>query len=144
MAVEDVDLIEPIDVTIQQLDKSETQIGSGIDGITHIQNAPVRTSIVVSAQIAYVDALQKLDPTALGFDEEVAGYLVLRTKDLKTLTQEIRRGDKITTLGKVGSGNELTVEYYLLHKIGDRASHFTAIGGFTLTRLFFADRVPTD
>ena len=131
------ELIEPIKVTIKQLDKAKTVMSGGVNGMREVVNAPVLSApIMLDAQVAFGDSEQLGIMSSLGTEEQVKGYMVLRYADLDALTTKLQRGDRISKLG------QLDVEYYLLHGQGDPAAHFSSIGGFTLTRMFFSDRNP--
>lgn len=131
------ELIEPIEVKFEQIDKGSTPYSSGLSGrreiINHVERDVEKT---IQAQVVFGNVDQKTVPQEIGADEQVKGYLVVRYQDMLNLGVDLERGDKITQLG------QLEVEYFLLHSQGDPAAHFTSIGGFTLTRLFFSDRTP--
>lgn len=131
------ELIEPVKVLIQPINKTATTYSSGVSGRREIQNYVARKSTVtLDAQVVFGDTNQRPNFTQLGVDEQVKGYLVLRYKDLQDAATTLQRGDKIIKLG------QLDVEYFLLHSKGDPAAHFSSIGGFTLVRMFFADKEP--
>jgi len=131
------ELIEPIVVTIQQFDEANTVTSAGLSGRHELLN--VRAELppfTLPAQVAFGDNSMKPEFQQIGVDEQAAGYLVLRFIDVQNAGVTLKRGDKITKLG------QLDVEYYLLHTLGDPAAHFSSQGGFTLFRMFFADRNP--
>lgn len=132
---DDIELIEPIEVHIEQVDKTKTPYSDGITGRREIVNYVQRNQeIIIDAQVAFGDTDQKPNYTPMGVDEQAKGYMVLLYKDLTDKGVTLKRGDKITKIG------QLDVEYYLLHGNGDPAAH---VGGqFKLVRLTFADRVP--
>lgn len=131
------ELIEPIEVVIKQLDKVKTVQNGGVNGMREIVNAPILSpDIKIQAQVAFGDSEQLGIMSQLGTEEQVKGYMVLRYADIASLAVKLQRGDRVTKLG------QLDVEYYLLHGQGDPAAHFSSIGGFTLTRMFFSDRNP--
>ena len=131
------DLIEPIDIIIQQIDKTTTPFPTGVTGrkfpINHIER---KTDITIPAQVVHGDRDQKGNFTQLGTDEERKGYVLVRYKDLTSKGVVLKRGDKIIKMG------QFDVELYLTHSTGDPAAHFTGIGGFTLVRMPFQDRDP--
>lgn len=132
------ELIEPITVLFQQIDKTKTTYSTGVSGRRETQNYVARTAVMsIQAQVAFGDTDQKPGYSALGVDEQAKGHLTVRYKDMADSGFTLKRGDKITKLGN------LDVNYFLLHGNGDPAAHFSAIGGFTLLRLFFSDREPT-
>ncbi len=130
------ELIEPIDVIIEQIDKAATPYSSGLAGRReHMGNVQRKTAITLPAQVAFGDVAMKTKFTQLGPDEQAKGYMVLRFIDLSNKGVTLKRGDKIIKLG------QLDVEYFLLHSQGDPAAHFSSIG-FSLLRMFFGDRNP--
>lgn len=131
------ELIEPIPVLFQQIDKTATTFSTGVSGRREIQNYVARTATVsVPAQVVFGDTTNRPEFSQLGVDENARGYVVVRYKDMTDLGITLKRGDKITKLG------QLDVNYFLLHGNGDPAAHFSAIGGFTLLRLQFSDKEP--
>lgn len=133
------ELIEPITVQFQQINKTATTFSSGVSGRREIQNYVARDAVkTIQAQVAFPDTDQKPLYSQMGVDEQAKGYLVLRYVDMQSLGITLKRGDKITKLGN------LDVSYFLLHGNGDPAAHFSSIGGFTLLRLFFSDREPKE
>ena len=130
-------LIQAINVTIEQIDKTLTQFGGGLSGRKFPVNSVVRKSaFTIPAQVVHGDRDQKGNFTQLGADEQRKGYILVRFEDLKNLGREIKRGDKITKMG------QFNVELFISHSSGDLAAHFTGIGGFSLVRIPFQDRDP--
>lgn len=131
------ELIEPIPVLFQQINKAATTYSTGVAGRREIQNFVARdVTKTIEAQVAFPDTDQRPMYSQLGVDEQARGYLVVRYSDMQSLGITLKRGDKIIKLGNT------TVEYFLLHGNGDPAAHFSSIGGFTLVRLYFSDREP--
>lgn len=139
-----VTLIEPMDVTIEQIDKASAPppsdvIPGGIDGRKWpINYVPRKTEIILEAQVVFGNVDQDTGFSQMGASEEQKGYLVLRFQDLKDKNIKLNRGDKITKL-KTKKGT-LDVEFFLLHSSGDMAAHIG--GSFALTRIEFQDRKP--
>ena len=132
-----VQLIEPIDVIIERIDKINTTYSSGVSGRRYPQNYVARkTEVSLPAQVVFGDNEQIANHTQLGTDEKIRGYAVLRYEDTRNLSIELQRGDKIIKIGQINT------ELYLLHSQGDPAAHYSSIGGFTLFRMFFGDRNP--
>ena len=130
-------LIKPIDVVIERIDKVETTYSTGVSGRRYPQNYIARkTEINLPAQVVFGDNEQIANYTQLGTDEKVKGYMVLRYEDVNNKGIELQRGDKVIKLG------QLNVELFLLHSKGDPAAHYPSLGGFTLFRMFFSDREP--
>lgn len=134
------DLIEPIPVEIQPLDKANTPASTGVAGRREFSGTRKRkTTVILQAQVVFGDRDIKTKFTQLGPDEQIKGYILVRFKDLKDKGLVLKRGDKITKLG------QLNVELFLTHGQGDPAAHFTSIGSggeFTLVRAPFGDRNP--
>lgn len=132
------ELIEPILIEIEPLDKAATPASTGLSGRREFVGHRARKSTVtINAQVAFGNVSMKTEfNSQLGPDEQASGYCVLRFADMAAKNFKFKRGDKITKLG------QLDVEYYVLHSDGDPAAHFSSIGGFTLVRMFFGDRNP--
>ena len=140
--VQPVTLIEPMLVTIEQIDKSQatgTPPVSGVSGRRWPQNhVPRKTEITLEAQVVFGDRDQKGNFTQMGTNEEQKGYILVRFQDLVDGNIELKRGDKITKL--VAKGRALETELFLQHSTGDLSAH---VGGeFGLTRITFMDRNP--
>lgn len=132
-----VQLIQPIDIIIERIDKVETTYSNGVSGRRYPQNYIARkTEISLPAQVVFGDNEQIANYTQLGTDEKVKGYCVLRYEDVNSKSIELLRGDKIIKIG------QLNTELFFLHSSGDPAAHYTSIGTFTLFRMFFGDRQP--
>lgn len=129
-------LIEPITVTVSQVDESSTQYSGGLSGRHETVNSVVRKDVSFQAQVVFGNTQQDTDFSQFGADENTGGYLVVRRQDLKDASIDLKRGDKITKLG------DQEVELYLLHGLNKPAAQFTSLGTFTLERVFFADRKP--
>ena len=139
-----VTLIEPMEVTIEQIDKDQLPppsgtIPGGVDGRKWPNNyVPRKTEIKLEAQVVFGDRDQKGNFTQMGTDEQVKGYILVRFEDLQSKGVELQRGDKITNM-KTKAGDKAT-ELFLLHSSGDLSAH---VGGeFALTRITFQDREP--
>jgi len=130
-----VDLIEPIDVVIEQIDKTTTPYPSGVSGrkfpANHVER---KAQLTIPAQVVHGDRDQKGNPTMLGTDEQRKGYIVIRYEDMTNLGITLKRGDKIVKMG------QLDCELFLTISAGDPAAHIA--GMFNLVRMFFSDRNP--
>lgn len=132
-----MDLIEPIAVEIEQIDKDATQYSTGPSGRREPVNQVKRKAkITMEAQVVFGDRDQRGIATNLGTDEQVKGYILVRYSDLQAQGVTLQRGDRIVKLG------QLPQELYLMHSQGDPAAHFTGIAGFTLVKFHFMDRKP--
>lgn len=130
-----VDLIEPINVNIEQIDKDSTVFNDGLSGRNFPANTISRKSVItLEAQVVFGDRDQKGNITMLGADEQRKGYMVIRVSDLEDKKINLKRGDKITKIAQ----NE--TELYLTHSSGDPAAHINGV--FNLVRMFFEDRDP--
>ena len=130
-------LIEPIKITVQQIDKTTTIYPSGRSGRKHPSNSVVRhVDVILDAQVVHGDRDQKGNFSQLGADEQRKGYVVLEYAALVAKNVVLARGDKIIKMG------QLDTELFFTHSTGDPAAHFTGVGGFTLVRMPFQDRDP--
>ena len=141
MGYEDVDLIEPIDVVIEQIDKTATQFFDGLNGKREPANSIARKSVTLPAQIAFgktpSDDQVTFIRTMLGPDETLRGYMIIRKADLVEKGVSLKRGDKLVKVGDLVLEN-----IFLAHSTNDPSSHFSSIGGFSLLKVFFLDRNP--
>jgi len=136
------DLIEPITVTIESIDKSATPVSTGIAGRREIVNNVVRTSFDLQAQVVFGNVDQDQKSSQLGTDEESSGYLIIRPKDLLDQAVTIKRGDRITKFTAAnGTVTALPNPLYFQHSVNDLGAHF-ANSGFSFTRCLFTDRNP--
>lgn len=129
-------LIQPVDVTISQIDKQSTIYSKGVTGRREAKNIIIRRDpITLTAQVAYGNSDQKTDFSQLGPDEQVKGYCLFKFSDLEKLSNPLQRGDKIIKIA------QLDQNLFILHSLGDPAAQFTSIG-FGIVRMFFGDRNP--
>jgi len=132
------DLIEPVSVQIQQINKAQTPYSVGVSGRREVINHVVRNAMVTfPAQVIFANTEQKARYSQAGTDEQSSGYIILRYSDITAAGITLQRGDKIIKMG------QLTTELFLMHGTGDPAAHFSSLG-FTLVRMFFMDRSPLD
>ena len=125
--VAQVTLIEPMEVTIEQIDKTSTPptAPTGVTGRKWPQgHVPRKTEIVLEAQVVFGDRDQKGNHTQMGTDEEQKGYILVRFEDMKNKNVKLQRGDKITKL--VTKSGVIDVELFLIHSSGDFSAH---VGG---------------
>lgn len=131
------ELIEPIPVLIELIDKTKTPFSTGVSGKSEIINHVVRSQLTVMAQVVFGNTDEISRSTQMGTDEQIKGYLVLRLRDMELAGKEIKRGDRIVKLKNL----TLKTPLYFVHSVGDLFAQFTSIG-MTLTRLAFTDREP--
>jgi len=132
-----VELIEPINVEIEQIDKDETPYSDGVSGRRENYGSVTRKpKVTIQAQVVFGNTEQQTKFSQLGPDEQAGGYILIRYEDMTNLGVVFKRGDKIVKLG------QLERELFILHSSGDSAAHYNSIGGFTLVKLFFGDRNP--
>jgi type II secretory pathway component PulC len=131
------ELIEPIPILVEIIDKTKTPFSTGVSGKNEIINHVVRTPIQIMAQVVFGNTDEIMKMTQLGADEQIKGYVVLRLRDLELAGKEVKRGDRIVKL----KNQSLKTPLYFVHSLGDLFAHFSNIG-MTLTRLAFSDREP--
>jgi hypothetical protein len=130
-------LIEPIDVKIEQIDKTILRPDRGPGNIPDSPlPVPRKTTITLKAQIVFIDSSIEQNHTQIGTDEQARGYLVVRFIDLSSQNITLKRGDKIIQVGN------RPCEFYLVHSFNDSAAHFSSESSFTLLRVPFMDRNP--
>lgn len=136
------DLIEPVTVTVEPIDKAATPYSTGVSGRREIVNNVVRTTFDIPAQVVFGNVDQDQKASQLGTDEESRGYLIVRPKDLKDRGVTIKRGDRITQFtSDDGVVTVLPDPLYFQHSVNDLGAHF-ANSGFSFTRALFTDRNP--
>jgi hypothetical protein len=130
-------LLHPVPVTIEQLNRDQLAQDLGAREAFHGARQIVKRTIEVQAQHK-VQGVNAPIITAAGFSEPVAGYILVRTKDLRALGVSLKRGDRIV---KVGSGpNAKVMDVYLL--LDDSMGHYPSERGATLQRWYYSDRNP--
>ena len=128
-------LIKPITVCIEQIDKTKTPYSGGPRGTRDVRNNVIRkTKVTLKAQVVFGDRDQKARYVQLGKGEEIKGYLLFLTKDLKKKNIDLEFGDKITKMGKTD------VELFISHSTGDLTAQFSDTNDFEVVRMFFHDR----
>lgn len=132
------DLIEPVPILIQQINKAQTPYSIGVSGRREIINHVTRNATIeLPAQVIFGNTDQKPRYSQAGTDEQSAGYFVFRYADLEAQGVKITRGDKIIKIGQID------IELFFMHSVGDPAAQISSVG-FTLVRMFFMDRIPLD
>lgn len=131
------ELLDPIDIIIESIDKVSTPYSGGVNGTRGNRNHVVRTEFTIPAQVVFGNVDQKGHSTPLGMDEEAKGYVIIRPIDLFNLNKTIKRGDRIIKM----ENRVLDQKLYFVHSVNDLSSHFSNLG-FTFIRMVFMDRDP--
>lgn len=134
MAV-DPRLLNPTKVKISQKNEAKQQYD-------HLRRTPINViakdaEFEIDAQVKWniqIGEFANPQQKQEGIDEREMGYLILRTKDLKALNKEIKRGDRLIQI------EDLKVQYYILRI--EYASHYG--GKFKLIKAVFSDRQGQD
>jgi len=125
------DLVHPIPVEIEQIDKGSTEWdGDAREAIRTVARTAVKK---LNAQISW-SVKDDPNPEKMGISEETRGYLLFKKKDLSGESVTINRGDKISKIGYD------IVELYVtgLTPVG----HYPDQGGASLLIAYFGDRNP--
>lgn len=134
MAV-DPRLLNPTKVKISQKNEAKQQYD-------HLRRTPINViakdaEFEIDAQVKWniqIGEFANPQQKQEGIDEREMGYLILRTKDLKALNKEIKRGDRLIQI------EDLKVQYYILRI--EYGSHYG--GKFKLIKAVFSDRQGQD
>lgn len=130
-------LIEPVDLVVESINKVQTPYSTGVSGKREIINHVVREQFTIPAQVVFSNLDQDLQNTQLGPSEKAKGYVILKRNDLSAQGKSINRGDRIVKI----HGEPLKQILYFIHSVGDLSSHFSS-AGFVFVRIFFSDREP--
>jgi hypothetical protein len=124
-------LIHPVDVEIQQVDKPNTSYRS--DAREPVRKLKRKATITLSAQVKW---RRSVDPrnTLEGVAEDSDGYLLFRYHDLADAGVTLKRGDKIIKIAR------LAYELFITQLIP--AGHYPDQNGPSLLKAFFSDRNP--
>lgn len=134
-------LLHPIAITIQPLDKASTIYDP--DTREEIQIVGRKEEIVIAAQIEYRDSVShalgqaEYDEKGIHFSE--AGYVLIRHIDAESLLYSPAIGDRIVEIGTFTNRPQKTTAY--IHRMKP-TMHYQNFGA-TATKLFFADRKPS-
>lgn len=131
------DLIEPVELVVESINKTQTPYSSGVSGRRETINHVVRDKFLIPAQVVFANLDQDMQSTQLGASEKAKGYVIIRRKDLSAIGKQINRGDRIVQI----HGEALKQLLYFIHSVGDLSSQFSDTG-FAFVRLFFSDREP--
>ena len=128
----------PITVFLRKADKEQTAV---MDDDLHEPVGQVRRKLKPIKLVAQIADGKAKDPVASsgGVVEESDGYLLFRTKDLRTAKTTVERGDRIVQIGE--KPNDREVDYYItkLKYMG----HYPGKKGASLVRAYFEDREPS-
>lgn len=130
-------LIEPINVTIQEIVKTQTPFSTGVSGRREITNHISYEQFVLPMQVVFKNESQISQKHLLGVDEKAVGYGIARVIDLKNLNKTIKRGQKIIKMGD----RVLEQALYFTHSTNDLSAHFSSVG-FMYIVAVFTDRDP--
>lgn len=125
-------LIHPVDVHIEQLDKASTVYDD--DFREPVQQAAHAVVKYLKGQVSWGESKQ-LGTTAAGVEENAAGYVLFRYIDLEKAGVTLKLNDKIVKLGKIATDLYIT-------KIAP-CGHYQDQGGATLVKAYFMDRQPS-
>lgn len=130
-------LLHPIPVTIELMNRDQLVTDMGAREAFHGARRIAKRTIQVHAQRKVQGAS---DPAVNveGFSVPVAGYILVRTMDLRQLGVELKRGDRIVQFGR--APNAVAADVYLL--LEERMGHYPSQGGATLQKWFYGDRDP--
>lgn len=131
------DLIEPVALVVETINKVQTPYSTGVSGKREIINHVVRDQFTIPAQVVFANLDQDMQTSQLGASEKAKGYVILKRGDLKAQGKQINRGDRIVQI----HGEPLKQLLYFIHSVGDLSSHFSDTG-FSFVRVFFSDREP--
>lgn len=128
-------LLHPTKVKISQKNETKQQYD-------HLRRTPINViakdaEFEIDAQVKWniqIGEFANPQQKQEGIDEREMGYLILRTKDLKALNKEIKRGDRLIQI------EDLKVQYYILRI--EYGSHYG--GKFKLIKAVFSDRQGQD
>lgn len=126
-------LIHPVPVSIQVLDRTETFYDD--DFREPVQQAARASTVIVSGQIKWGVDEEKGSQRG-GVVEGSDGYVLFRLVDLAAATPPvtIKREDRFLRLGTVDVDVYVTALRY--------EGHYDDVGGPTLVKAFFQDRQP--
>lgn len=125
-------LIHPIDVKIEQINKGSTFYDD--DAREEVQIVGRVPTVTVKAQVKW-DFEISLKATKGGAQEDASGYVLFRLLDLDALGIEIKRGDRF-----VEFGNRPANVYVV--RVQPTAT-YDDVNGPTLLKAFFSDREPS-
>jgi hypothetical protein len=126
-------LIHPIDVKLEQIDKASTFYDE--DAREEIQIVNRASTVTLKGQVKW-DFEMSLSAHKGGAGEDASGYVLFRFVDLDALSIEIKRGDRFVEFG----GREANV--YVIRT--QPTATYDDVNGATLLKAFFSDRQPSE
>jgi hypothetical protein len=125
-------LIHPVPITIQQLNKSATFMDD--DFREPVQRAAHTAEVIVPGQIKW-GGKDSLVFTRGGVQESSNGYVLFRYVDLVAAGITLKDNDRMVKLGNI----ECDVYIIRLEPCG----HYPDVGGASMVKAHFADRQPS-
>jgi len=130
-------LIHPVPVELEQIDKSDQATGGATffddDFREPVQQVERKVKVQLVGQVMW-DHSNELTASKIGAEEDAAGYVLLRFVDLSAKSVVLVQNDRFTKLGK----EDTDVYIIKIMPLG----HYTDQSGATLVKAFFADRTP--
>jgi hypothetical protein len=123
-------LIHPIEITIQKINKSKTNYDTAHRA--PIQQSTRKENIVIFGQVKWDETRMSVD--IAGISIEVAGYVLFKRSDLIEKNTKIEFNDRF-----IKFGNQETSMYVVGLKY---SGHYPDQNGSSLIKAFFSDRVP--
>lgn len=130
-------LIHPVTITIEQIDKSNTNYDPYFKESTGKTTRKKR--IELQGQVKYQQA-QNAVAGGGGLSQSHDGYILFRVDQLNELEVTLKHGDLVVSIGDAPFQR---VANLYLHRFND-VGHYTDVGGSTLLKAFFMDRSQTD
>jgi hypothetical protein len=127
-------LLNPTVVEIEQKDETKTRYDHRRRTTTNYVARGQKFQLNAQVKWSMSDAGSRPEISQGGVDEQTFGYFICRQLDLNTLGKELKRGDKVVSIG----GKEVT--FYILRV--EYGSHYG--GDFSLLKVIFTDRAGQD
>jgi hypothetical protein len=108
------DLIEPVDLVVETINKVQTPYSTGVSGKREIINHVVRDQFTIPAQVVFANLDQDMQTTQLGASEKAKGYVILKRGDLKAQGKQINRGATALCKFTVSRSNNFFISYIAL------------------------------
>lgn len=133
-----VRLIHPIPVYLRKSDKQQTAV---MDDALHEPVGQVRRKLEPVRLVAQIADGKTEDAMASpgGVTLEGGGYLLFRTRDLRTAKTTVEIGDRVVQIGNAPNDHE--VDYYIIRL--KYMGHYPDKKGASLVRAYYEDREPS-